>query len=116
MDLSTLQPLLAAMSGVPVACVGDVMLDRYVYGEVSRISFVATPLLIRCSASPLLPPDAPLNSAPSKRRVNMRGVTTASRESFSAVSSSFSISNGEMVSTSPWLSKPLPTSSPGAGR
>jgi D-beta-D-heptose 7-phosphate kinase/D-beta-D-heptose 1-phosphate adenosyltransferase len=38
MDLSTLQPLLSAMAGVRVACVGDVMLDRYVYGEVSRIS------------------------------------------------------------------------------
>lgn len=38
MDLSALQPLLAAMSGVRVACVGDLMLDRYVHGEVERIS------------------------------------------------------------------------------
>jgi len=38
MDLSALQPLLAAMAGVRVACVGDVMLDRYVQGEVERIS------------------------------------------------------------------------------
>ena len=38
MDLSTLQPLLSAMASVSVACVGDVMLDRYVYCEVSRIS------------------------------------------------------------------------------
>jgi D-beta-D-heptose 7-phosphate kinase/D-beta-D-heptose 1-phosphate adenosyltransferase len=38
MDLSALQPLLAAMGGVRVACVGDVMLDRYVQGEVERIS------------------------------------------------------------------------------
>ena len=38
MDLSALQPLLAATAGVRVACVGDVMLDRYVSGEVERIS------------------------------------------------------------------------------
>ena len=38
MDLSALQPLLAAMAGVRVACVGDIMLDRYVSGEVERIS------------------------------------------------------------------------------
>lgn len=38
MDPSALQPLLAAIAGVRVACVGDVMLDRYVTGEVERIS------------------------------------------------------------------------------
>lgn len=38
MDLSTLQQLLTAISGVRVACVGDLMVDRFVYGEVSRIS------------------------------------------------------------------------------
>lgn len=38
MDLAQLQNLLTAVSGVRVACVGDVMVDRFVYGEVSRTS------------------------------------------------------------------------------
>ena len=38
MNLSALQPLLQAVSGARVACVGDLMVDRYVYGEVARIS------------------------------------------------------------------------------
>ena len=38
MNLSVLQPLLQAVRGARVACVGDLMLDRYVYGEVARIS------------------------------------------------------------------------------
>ena len=38
MDLSALQALLERASGVSIACVGDLMLDRYVYGEVSRVS------------------------------------------------------------------------------
>jgi D-beta-D-heptose 7-phosphate kinase/D-beta-D-heptose 1-phosphate adenosyltransferase len=38
MDLIPLQQLLAATPGVRVACVGDVMVDRFVYGEVSRVS------------------------------------------------------------------------------
>ncbi|MDP8915601.1 MAG: D-glycero-beta-D-manno-heptose 1-phosphate adenylyltransferase [Pseudomonadota bacterium] len=38
MDLSALQPLLAALRGVRVACLGDLMLDRYVLGEVDRVS------------------------------------------------------------------------------
>ena len=38
MDLAQLQNLLEAVSGVRVACVGDVMVDRFVYGEVSRTS------------------------------------------------------------------------------
>jgi D-beta-D-heptose 7-phosphate kinase/D-beta-D-heptose 1-phosphate adenosyltransferase len=38
MDLSSLQALLARVSGVRVACVGDVMVDRFVYGDVARIS------------------------------------------------------------------------------
>ena len=55
MDLSTLQPLLSAMAGVRVACVGDVMLDRYVYGEVSRISPEAPiPVLRRRSETAML--------------------------------------------------------------
>ena len=38
MNLSVLQPLLQAVRGARVACVGDLMIDRYVYGEVGRIS------------------------------------------------------------------------------
>lgn len=38
MDLASLQSLLSAVSGVRVACVGDVMVDRFVYGEVTRTS------------------------------------------------------------------------------
>jgi D-beta-D-heptose 7-phosphate kinase/D-beta-D-heptose 1-phosphate adenosyltransferase len=38
MDLSALQALLERAPGLTLACVGDIMLDRYVYGEVSRIS------------------------------------------------------------------------------
>jgi D-beta-D-heptose 7-phosphate kinase/D-beta-D-heptose 1-phosphate adenosyltransferase len=55
MDLSTLQPLLATMAGVRVTCVGDVMLDRYVYGEVARISPEAPiPVLRRTSETEML--------------------------------------------------------------
>ncbi len=38
MNLSVLQPLLQAVRGARVACIGDLMIDRYVYGEVGRIS------------------------------------------------------------------------------
>ncbi|RZJ03014.1 MAG: D-glycero-beta-D-manno-heptose 1-phosphate adenylyltransferase [Brevundimonas sp.] len=38
LDLGQLQALLERVRGLRVACVGDLMLDRYVYGEVSRIS------------------------------------------------------------------------------
>jgi len=38
MDLSVLQPLLARIPGVRTACVGDLMVDRFVYGEVARVS------------------------------------------------------------------------------
>ncbi len=38
MDLSALQALLERAPGLKLACVGDIMLDRYVYGDVSRIS------------------------------------------------------------------------------
>jgi D-beta-D-heptose 7-phosphate kinase/D-beta-D-heptose 1-phosphate adenosyltransferase len=37
-DHSALAAHVAALKGVPVLCVGDVMLDRFVYGEVERIS------------------------------------------------------------------------------
>ena len=38
MDLSRLQALLDCASGLTLACVGDVMVDRYVVGEVTRVS------------------------------------------------------------------------------
>jgi D-beta-D-heptose 7-phosphate kinase / D-beta-D-heptose 1-phosphate adenosyltransferase len=38
MDLISLQSLLSAVRSAKVACVGDLMVDRFVYGEVSRIS------------------------------------------------------------------------------
>jgi len=48
MDLSSLQPLLAAVAGVRVVTVGDVMVDRFVYGEVTRVSPEAPiPILAR---------------------------------------------------------------------
>lgn len=38
MDLAALQHLLSTVPGVRVACVGDLMIDRFVYGEVTRVS------------------------------------------------------------------------------
>ncbi len=37
-DAATLATQVQALRGVRVLCLGDVMLDRYVYGEVSRVS------------------------------------------------------------------------------
>ncbi|HEY3950764.1 D-glycero-beta-D-manno-heptose 1-phosphate adenylyltransferase [Phenylobacterium sp.] len=48
MDLSALQHLLSLAAGRRVACVGDLMVDRFVYGEVSRVSPEApVPVLAR---------------------------------------------------------------------
>ena len=38
MDLAALQHLLVTVSGARVACVGDLMVDRFVYGDVTRVS------------------------------------------------------------------------------
>ncbi|HSV04315.1 MAG TPA: D-glycero-beta-D-manno-heptose 1-phosphate adenylyltransferase [Phenylobacterium sp.] len=38
MDLSELQHLLSLSAGRRVVCVGDLMVDRFVYGEVTRVS------------------------------------------------------------------------------
>jgi D-beta-D-heptose 7-phosphate kinase/D-beta-D-heptose 1-phosphate adenosyltransferase len=38
MDLGTLQQILVALPGARIACVGDLMVDRFVYGEVTRVS------------------------------------------------------------------------------
>ena len=42
MDLTALQSLLGVIRQARVACVGDVMVDRFVYGEVGRTSPEAT--------------------------------------------------------------------------
>src|SRR3978361_304663 len=48
MALSALQHLLGLAPGRRVACVGDLMVDRFVYGEVSRVSPEApVPVLAR---------------------------------------------------------------------
>lgn len=48
MDLSALQHLLGFAPGRRVACVGDLMVDRFVYGDVSRVSAEApVPVLAR---------------------------------------------------------------------
>jgi D-beta-D-heptose 7-phosphate kinase/D-beta-D-heptose 1-phosphate adenosyltransferase len=55
MDLSSLQALLARVSGARVACVGDVMVDRFVYGDVGRISPEAPiPVMARKSEETML--------------------------------------------------------------
>jgi D-beta-D-heptose 7-phosphate kinase/D-beta-D-heptose 1-phosphate adenosyltransferase len=38
MDIKALQALLTRLREVRIACVGDVMVDRYVHGEVARVS------------------------------------------------------------------------------
>ena len=55
MDLNALQQLLGAATGARVACVGDLMLDRYVTGDVSRISAEAPiPVMLRQSETAML--------------------------------------------------------------
>ncbi len=55
MDADALRSLLDRVAGVRVACVGDLMLDRYVYGEVSRISPEAPiPVLARAREHSML--------------------------------------------------------------
>lgn len=55
MDLSALQHLLGLAPGRRVVCVGDVMVDRFVYGEVSRISPEAPiPVLTRSRETVML--------------------------------------------------------------
>jgi len=56
LDLGSLQILLDRVRGREIACVGDLMLDRYVYGEVTRVS-----------------PEAPIPVLKSKRIVSMPG-------------------------------------------
>ncbi|NBB51620.1 bifunctional heptose 7-phosphate kinase/heptose 1-phosphate adenyltransferase, partial [Rhizobium sp. CRIBSB] len=56
LDLGALQTLLDRVHDLRVACVGDLMLDRYVYGEVNRIS-----------------PEAPIPVLKTRRTVSMPG-------------------------------------------
>ncbi|MBA4803166.1 MAG: D-glycero-beta-D-manno-heptose 1-phosphate adenylyltransferase [Brevundimonas sp.] len=56
LDLGGLQALLERVRGLKAACVGDLMLDRYVYGEVTRIS-----------------PEAPIPVLATRRRTAMPG-------------------------------------------
>ena len=56
LDLGALQSLLDRVRDIEVACVGDLMLDRYVYGEVERIS-----------------PEAPIPVLKTRRTVSMPG-------------------------------------------
>jgi len=55
MDLQTLQQLLASVAGVRVVTVGDVMVDRFVHGEVTRVSAEAPiPILARSGEAVML--------------------------------------------------------------
>ncbi len=55
MTLARLQHLLAAAAQVRIACIGDLMVDRYVYGEVARVSPEAPiPVLARRSDAAML--------------------------------------------------------------
>jgi D-beta-D-heptose 7-phosphate kinase/D-beta-D-heptose 1-phosphate adenosyltransferase len=55
MDLETLQTSLSALVGARVVAVGDVMVDRFVYGEVTRVSAEAPiPILLRQRESVML--------------------------------------------------------------
>ncbi|NWE52177.1 D-glycero-beta-D-manno-heptose 1-phosphate adenylyltransferase [Brevundimonas sp. P7753] len=55
LDLGALQGLLAQVHEHQVACVGDLMLDRYVYGEVSRISPEAPIPVLRARRTVAMP-------------------------------------------------------------
>ncbi len=55
MELLALQKLLSAVAGVRVLTVGDLMVDRFVHGEVSRVSAEAPiPILARTHESVML--------------------------------------------------------------
>jgi len=55
MDMIALQNRLSAMAGTPVMVVGDVMVDRFVHGSVSRVSAEApVPILTRAREAVML--------------------------------------------------------------
>ncbi|WP_312687792.1 bifunctional heptose 7-phosphate kinase/heptose 1-phosphate adenyltransferase [Brevundimonas nasdae] len=55
LDLGALQNLLERVRDLKIACVGDLMLDRYVYGEVSRISPEAPIPVLRARRTTAMP-------------------------------------------------------------
>lgn len=55
LNLGELQRLLDDAAGRTVACVGDIMLDRYVYGEVSRVSPEAPIPVLRTTRTVMMP-------------------------------------------------------------
>lgn len=55
LDLGALQKLLERVRELRIACVGDLMLDRYVYGEVSRISPEAPIPVLRTRRTTAMP-------------------------------------------------------------
>ncbi len=55
LDLNALQSLLQRAHGLTIACVGDLMVDRYVYGEVSRISPEAPIPVLRARRTVAMP-------------------------------------------------------------
>ena len=55
LDLGALQSLLERVRDLKVACVGDLMLDRYVYGEVNRISPEAPIPVLRARRTVAMP-------------------------------------------------------------
>ena len=55
LDLGALQGLLDRIADVTVACVGDLMLDRFVYGEVARVSPEAPVPVLRATRSLAMP-------------------------------------------------------------
>ncbi|MFN7237601.1 MAG: D-glycero-beta-D-manno-heptose 1-phosphate adenylyltransferase [Brevundimonas sp.] len=55
LDLTRLQTLLESARGLALACVGDLMLDRYVYGDVSRISPEAPIPVLRARRTVAMP-------------------------------------------------------------
>ena len=55
LDLGALQTLLERVRDLKAACVGDLMLDRYVYGEVNRISPEAPIPVLRTRRTTAMP-------------------------------------------------------------
>jgi D-beta-D-heptose 7-phosphate kinase / D-beta-D-heptose 1-phosphate adenosyltransferase len=55
MDTSALLDLIRAAAGKRIVCIGDVMLDRFVYGEVTRISPEAPVAIMRRTREAAMP-------------------------------------------------------------
>ena len=82
MDLSALEQLLAQAPGGRVLCVGDLMVDRFVYGEVTRLSPEAPiPVLARSDEVVMLGAagNVARNVAALGGQVSLVGVSAATR-------------------------------------